>query len=121
MDAVAQPNPFFLQLLGKTRPRAQFDEPWISDLQSAEQMTVGPQTIGRDIRVSAIVLGTSDTKPVAEAVELFGVDRVHEEPPIEQGIDDGSMRYFDRHGDGFRRAGNRENPVTQLCQTHSTV
>jgi hypothetical protein len=46
MDAVAQPNPFLLQFLGKTRPRTQFDEPWINDLEASEQMTVGPQTVG---------------------------------------------------------------------------
>jgi hypothetical protein len=33
MDAVAQPTPFLLQFLGKTRPRTQFDPPWIGDMQ----------------------------------------------------------------------------------------
>ena len=41
IDAVAKPNPFLLQLLRKTRPRAQFDEPRISELEAAEEMTVG--------------------------------------------------------------------------------
>jgi hypothetical protein len=71
--------------------------------------------------VSTIILGAGDAEPVAQAVELFGVDRVHDEPPIDQSIDNRSVRHFDRYSDGTRRACDRENPVAHLCQTHSAV
>jgi hypothetical protein len=51
MNPVAQSHAFPLQLLRKTRPCAQFDEPWISNLQATEQMP-------------AIILGAGDTEPV---------------------------------------------------------
>jgi hypothetical protein len=67
MDAVAQTNPFPLQLLGKTRPRAQFDEPWISDLQAAEQMTVGPQSRSGP-RPAVPTPGPEHDKPAGAAI-----------------------------------------------------
>jgi hypothetical protein len=52
---------------------------------------------------------------------LFGIDCIYDEPPIDQRIDDRSVRYFDCHGDHTCRACHREKPVTQLCQTLTTV
>jgi len=65
MHAVGQPNSFFLQFLGKARPRTQFDEPWISNLEAAKQTSIRPYAVGQHIGVSAIVLGAGDTEPVA--------------------------------------------------------
>ena len=65
MHAVGQPNSFFLQFLSKARPRTQFDEPWISNLEAAKQTSIRPYAVGQHIGVSAIVLGAGDTEPVA--------------------------------------------------------
>src|SRR6476619_4607067 len=46
---------------------------------------------------------------------------IHDEPPIDQRIDYRSVRYFDCHGDRTCRACHREKPVSQLCQTLTTV
>ena len=75
----------------------------------------------KHIGVSAIVLGTGDTEPVAQTVELLGIDRVYDEASIDQRIDNRSVRYFDRYGDSARRSRDREQPVTQLCQTRTTM
>jgi hypothetical protein len=45
MEAIAQPNPFLLQLLGKARPGSQFDQTGVGNLEATEQMPVGTQTI----------------------------------------------------------------------------
>jgi hypothetical protein len=114
MDAVAQPNPFLPQFLGKARPRTQFDELWISNVEAAEQTPVGAYTIGQDVGIPAIVLGSGDTESVTQAVELPGIDRVYDEPPIDQRIDDRPMRYFDRHGGRTYRVGDREQPDARV-------
>src|SRR6516225_236036 len=49
--------------------------------------------------VAAVVLGARDTEPVAQAVELFGIDCIHDEPSIDQRIDDRSVWYFNCNGD----------------------
>jgi hypothetical protein len=41
MEAIAQPNPFLLQLLCKARPGAQLYQTGVSNLQATEQMPVG--------------------------------------------------------------------------------
>ena len=94
MDAVAQPNPFLLQFLGKARPRTQFDEPWVSNMEAAEQTPIGAYAIRQDIAVPTIILSTGDTEPIAQAVELLRVDRVYDEAPIDQRIDNRSVRHF---------------------------
>ena len=63
--AVAQPNPFLLQFLGKARPRTQFDNTWVSNLEAAKQTPIGAYTVSQDIAVSTIILGSGDTEPIA--------------------------------------------------------
>src|SRR6516164_8429533 len=40
-----------------------------------------------------------DPEPVGQAVELFGIDCIHDEPSIDQRIDDRSVWYFNCNGD----------------------
>jgi hypothetical protein len=47
---------------------------------------------------------------------LFGIDCIHDEPPIDQRIDYRSVRYFDCYGDRTCRACHREKPVSQLVR-----
>jgi hypothetical protein len=106
--AVAQPALFLLQLFRKARPRAQFNEPGISNMQAPEQTPISPNTISQDVGVPAIVLGPGDAEPVAQAVELLGVDRMDDKAAINQGVDNRAMRYLDPHGNRICRPGNRE-------------
>src|SRR5271166_124040 len=46
---------------------------------------------------------------------------MHDKPPVDQAIDNWSVWYFDANGDGAYRPGYREQPVTQLRQTRTTV
>jgi hypothetical protein len=64
MNPVAQSHAFALQLLRKTRPCAQFDKPWISNLQATEQMPIAPYSVGQHVGIQAIILGAGDTEPV---------------------------------------------------------
>jgi hypothetical protein len=121
MKAIAEPHPFVLQLFGKARPRAQLDEARIGDLQATEQMPIGPQPVGRNVRVASVVLGTGNTEAVAQAVELLGIDGVDGEAPIQQSIDDGPVRNLDGDGDDVCVACDREDPIAQIRQTSAAV
>src|SRR5271166_1160469 len=46
---------------------------------------------------------------------------MHDKAPVDQAIDNWSVWYFDANGDGAYRPGYREQPVTQLRQTRTTV
>ena len=122
MDAVAQPTPFLLQFLGKTRPRTQFDQPWIRDMQPAEQTPVKcGYAVTQHIGVPTIVLRTGNTEPVTQAVELLGVDRVHHKASIDQTIHHRSVWHFDLNSHRTGLPGDRQQPVTQLRQTRTAM
>ena len=85
-------------------------------------MTVGTQGVGEHVGIAAIVLGAGDREAIAEAVELFGVDRIDLETAIEQDLDDGTVRRLDRHGDRGRLfAARRHQPVAHLGEACSAV
>jgi hypothetical protein len=67
------------------------------------------------------ILRTGNTEPVTQAVELLGVDRMHDETAINQRIDTRSVRHFDRYRNGMRRPGDRQQPITQLRQTRTVM
>ena len=90
-------------------------------MEAAEQPPIGAHTVSLDISVTPIILGPGDAEPVAQAVELLGVDRVDGNAAIDQRVDNRSMRYFDTHSNNTRRPGNRQQPVAQLRQTRAAV
>ena len=51
MDAVAQPNAFLRQFLGKARPRPQLDQPRVGNMQAAEQAPIGAHAIPHHVGV----------------------------------------------------------------------
>ena len=61
MHAVGQPNSFFLQFLSKARPRTQFDEPWISNLEAAKQTSIRPYAVGQ-LRIPTMPSGHTELK-----------------------------------------------------------
>ena len=84
-------------------------------MQAAEQTPVGAHTVTQNIGIPAIVFSASNTEPVAQAVELLGIDRMDDEASIDQCVDNRSMRYLDSNRNStlpFRqsRATNRTAP-----------
>ena len=70
-------------------------------LQTLKAVAVGSESIGEHKRVTAVILGTAHRMPVAEAVDLLGVDGENGDAAVEQGLDDSPMGFFDRHRDAF--------------------
>ena len=75
-------------------------------MEAAKQTPISAYAIRQDIAVSTIILSTGDTKPIAQAVELLRVDRVYHEAPIDQRIDDWSVRHLNADGDRGCRPGD---------------
>src|SRR5215510_11813568 len=99
-------------LLMHARPLPQLDKRRIACGQPAKAMPVGTQCRGHHIAIAAVVLGASDREPVAKPVDLFGVNRMHAEPALNQGVNDRAMRYLDSNKDCIRRAvGGGDEPV----------
>jgi PAS domain S-box-containing protein len=120
-DAVAQAHALLLQLLGQARPLAQLDHGRVAGLHGPEQVRVGAQPGGRDPGVAAVVLGAGDAEPVAQAVELLGVDRVHGEAAVQQRIHHRPVRHLDRHRDGAGIARDRHQPVAECRQARAAM
>ena len=121
-DAVGEPVAFLLQVLGHAGPLAQLDHDRVFDREPAEAMPVGSQGVGEHVGIAAVVLGAGDGELIAEAVELFGVDRIDLETALEQDLDDGTVRHLDRHGDRGRLfAARRHQPVAHLGEARSPV
>jgi hypothetical protein len=75
-DAVGQPVTFLLQVLGHAGPLAQLDHDRVFDCKPAKAMPVGSQRVAEHVGVPAVVFGAGDGEAIAEAVELFRVDRI---------------------------------------------
>src|SRR5215831_11907447 len=72
--------------------------------------------------IAAVVLGSGDGKPIAEAVELLRVDRVDAKPAFEQRFDNRAVRHLDRDADRRRcRPRHRQQPGTQLGKSRATM
>src|SRR6476660_2122423 len=91
-------------LLLHARPLPQLDKRRITCRQPAKAMQVGAQCRGHHIAVAAVVLCASDREPVAKPVDLFGVNRMHAEPAVNQCVNDRAMRHLDSNKDCIRRA-----------------
>ena len=120
-DAVGQAHALLLQLLGQARPLAQLDHGRVAGLHGPEQVPVGAQPGGRDPGVAPVVLGAGDAEPVAQAVELLGVDRVHGEAAVQQRIDHRPVRHLDRHRHSAGIAGDRHQPVAECRQARAAM
>ena len=116
MHAVAQPNAFLRQFLGKARPRPQLDQPRVGDMHAAEQAPVGAHAIAHHVGVATVILRTGHAVPVAQAVELLRIDRVHNKSAIDQGIDYRAVRHLDPHRHRVRRSAHRQQPVAKVSQ-----
>ena len=64
-------------------------------------MAVGSERIGENEGVSPIILGSAHRIPVAETVDLFGIDGENGDAAVKKELDDSPMRFFDRHCDAL--------------------
>ena len=83
-------------------------------LQALKAVAVGSESIGEDKRVMPVILGTAHRVPVAEAVDLFGVDGENGDAAMEKGLDHSPMRFFDRHRDAFSIVAGRGSTTNRL-------
>ena len=85
-------------------------------------MRVGTQRRGQHPGVPPVVLRPRRRQPVAEAVELFRVDRVDGEAALHQALDHRPVWRLDRHADFARVAlCERQQPVRHLQQPFTAV
>lgn len=119
---VAEPHLLLLQVLGHPRHLAQLDDPWIVDPQPPEAPLVGAQRVSENPRVPPVILRPGDGEPIAEAVELLGIDRVHDEFAFQQRLDHGAVRHLDRDMD-LRRLRLRclLQPTAELVEAVAAV
>ena len=52
-------------------------------MKAAKQTPIRTHAVSQDIGVSAVVLGSSDTKSITQAIELFRIDRMYHQPSID--------------------------------------
>jgi len=71
---------------------AQLDDDRINWRQGPEAARIGPERIGENFGVAAVVLGAGGREAVTEAIELLRIDRMNSEAPLHQAFDDGAMR-----------------------------
>ena len=67
------------------------------EMQALKAVAVGSERIGENEGVSPIILGSAHRIPVAETVDLFGIDGENGDAAVKKELDDSPMRFFDRH------------------------
>jgi hypothetical protein len=95
------------------------DQARIVGMELAEVRLVGAQRIGQHECVAAVILGPGDGEPVAEAVQLLGVDREDRKAGFQQNINHGPPRRFDggRHGASIRGGSVLNEPIEELSHS----
>src|SRR5262249_43767355 len=112
---VGEPVSLLLQVLGHTRPLAQFDDHRILGRQQPEAVPVGAQAVAENMSIAAVVLGPGHRETIAEAVKLLWIDRIDLKTAFEQRFDNRAMRHLDRDRDPCRgRSRYRQQPRAQL-------
>ena len=112
-QAVGEAIALGTEILGDTRPLAQFDDDGIGDREQSEAARIGAQGRGHHFAVAAVVLGAGQGEAVAEAIHLLGVDGVDLEAALNQRLDHGAVRHLDRNMD-LRRASDA--PLVAISQ-----
>jgi hypothetical protein len=64
-------------------------------------VSIGPERIGENESVPPVVLGTTHRVAIPESVDLLGIDGENGDAALEEGFDNGAMRFLNRHGDAL--------------------
>ena len=78
-DAIAKPIALGAQVVGDTRPFAQLHDGRIHWRQGPEAARIGPERIGENLGVAAVVLGAGGREAITKAIELLWIDGVNPE------------------------------------------
>ena len=70
-------------------------------LQALKAVAVGSESVGENEGVAPVVLGAAHRMPVTEAVDLLGIDGENGDGAVKKDLDNGPMRFFDRHRDAL--------------------
>ncbi len=81
------------------RPLAQLDHQRVVERQLTKGTTIGAQRVGQDTGVTAVILGTRDTEPITEAIELLRIGGEDLEAALQKHFHHRSMRRLDRDRD----------------------
>src|SRR5712691_4275013 len=77
-----------------------------------ESAQIRPQGIGQHEGIAPVILGAGDRVPIAEAVELLGIDRVDMQVSLDESFDQSPSRPLDGYGDRGRiTAGQLDQPI----------
>src|SRR6516164_2843121 len=71
-------------------------------MHAPETVSIGAQRITQYESIAPVILGAGHAVAVAEAIELFRIDGVDVEAPLDQGLDHCAARNLDRDGDRSR-------------------
>ncbi len=91
----------FDELVAGTQQPAHSEDLRRWEMQALKAVAVGSERIGENEGVSPIILGAAHRMPVAETVDLLGIDGENGDAVVKKELDDGPMRFFDRHRDAL--------------------
>ena len=120
LELIDQAGSFFDQVAVRARQLAQPDDLRRRRLHLPERLPVGGERTGQDEGVPAVVLGSGRREPVAEAVELLGVEREHGDAALQQGVHLRAVRLLDGGG-GPAFGAVPEDPVGHPGQAVAAV
>ena len=110
------------QLIVQPGQLAQPDRHRLIELDQVEAVHIGAQRVSQNVRIAAVVLGSSRRIAVAEPVQLLGVDGKHGKTVLQKCFHDGPARALDGPGQGRSRIRCLlSNPVRKLRQTIAAV
>lgn len=91
-------------------------------LQALKAVAVGPERIGENEGVPAVVLGAAHRMSVAETVDLLGIDGKNGNTVVEKGLDHRPVRFFNGGGEpvGFLFC-RRQEPINGFRQSLGTM
>ncbi len=112
---VGQPAAVTGEVHGRAGGLAQLHDQRIGGADRAERVGVGAQAAAERVGIAGVVLGTSDSEAVTEAVELLWVDGVDAKAAVDQRVDHGAVRCLDGDGDlGGCCTSGAQQPVAEL-------
>jgi len=110
------------QIVVHARVLTQFDDDGILETHPTEGRPIRTERGRQHERVAAVILRAGHGVPVAEAIELLGVERVHVKPAFHKGFHDCPARNFNRDTHSLRSPFRQaDEPFDELRYSASGV
>ena len=100
-DLRAEGHVVFDELVAGAQQPAHSEDLRRWEMQALKAVPVGSERIGENEGVAPIILGAAHRMPVAETVDLLGIDGENGDGVVKKELDDSPMRFFDGHCDAF--------------------